>query len=157
MVAPTGRKPGRTPMIQGAEALPDYSEDGIPKAPTVLKVDGKKMWKTIWEVGSWIDRKQSYQFVLRFCEKFDAISALKKELDYLKNEQKIKLKMAIPISTYQQANGSWAPFPQVRLINEAEALLVSWLIELRMTPTSTPDNSDADDILNAIRQKNPSA
>lgn len=131
MTAATGRKGGRPKNIDN-QYFQDNSADGVPTPPTGLKVNGKKDWERIWTVGTWLSRDQHYLMVRQYCEKVDEIIQWQKELK------------SFPNSIYQQANGAWSPYPQVRLIQEGRAQLVAWLSILRLTPDTMPENAAED-------------
>jgi phage terminase small subunit len=147
---PTGRTPGR-PKAVSTEPTEDYTEDGVPEAPRELKARGKKEWNRIWKAGTWLHREQHYFLVLNYCQKVEELTEYQTELNFLKKKNKDIEGAAI--SVYKQMNGSYAPFPQVRLIQESRAQLTAWLIEMKLSPSNLPADTDADDELKSLTER----
>ena len=152
MAAPTGRSAGRPATVSKAPDK-DNSGAGIPAAPTGLTARGKKEWARIWEAGKWLHRSQHYMLVLNYCQKLDEIQGYQKELDIMRKLPAPE-KEGERLSVYKQANGSWAVYPQVRLIAEGRAHLLAMLGEMRMSPSHLPDIEELDEELEASRHRN---
>lgn len=151
MVAPTGRANGRP---KGANETPtqNYAAQGIPTAPPGLGPAGKKDWRRIWTVGTWLHREQHYMLVRNYCQKIDEIEELKEQLEYFKKENKEKLGVAL--TTYLQLSGSWASYPQVKLIAEGRAHILAMLGEMKLTPSHLPDtDGEMDEVLASLTKK----
>lgn len=151
MVAPTGRSNGRPKNID-TSSLSNHSAFGIPVYPAGLKLAGKATWDRLWLTGTWLDREQSYEQVTNYCQKVEEILEWKKELEFLKKLSKQEHGFAL--TSYQQSNGAWAPYPAVRLIHEGRAQLQAWLHDLKMTAIEIPDVTGEDDYLASVTKQN---
>lgn len=141
MTAPTGRKPGR-PKGQASQPASTTSSSIIPPTPRELSIKGKKEWTRIWETGTWLHRQQHYMLVLNYCQKVEEIAEFQKELKHMRT---LGTTPGVSLSVYQQANGAWAPFPQVRLIAEGRAHLLAMLAEMKLSPSHLPESSDEEE------------
>lgn len=150
--APTGRSNGR-PKGANDTPLMNHSNQGIPTAPTGLGIAGRKDWKRIWTVGTWLHREQHYMLVRNYCQKIDEIEELKVQLEYFKKENKAKLGVAL--TTYMQLSGSWASYPQVKLIADGRAHILAMLGEMKLSPSHMPDDvNEATAEMAAMMKKN---
>lgn len=139
MVAPTGRANGRP---KGANETPtqNYAAQGIPTAPPGLGPAGKKDWRRIWTVGTWLHREQHYMLVRNYCQKIDEIEDLKEQLEYFR--KKNLEEKGVALTTYLQISGSWASYPQVKLIAEGRAHILAMLGEMKLSPSHLPEEVD---------------
>jgi len=167
-MATTGTKVGR-PIAQITKPAVDHSSEGIPEVPNELTPYGKELWNFIWESGDHLDRQRDILLVQNICEKFEELKNYKKQLKDINLLKKKEYKLlkdsdADPFTLlakekeiklgdmYEGSNHAYAPYPQVRLIQEGRAQIVSWLIELQFTPTHAPD-FDGDEELNEFMKQ----
>lgn len=149
MTAPTGRKPGRTPKVD-TESVVDYSAVKAPAPPKEYNEALKKEWRRIWKIGFWLHRELHYALVKQYCDiiaKIEEAENTLSEYEFIPGETTSR--------SYKAANGSWASYPEVRLIKEESARMTSLLIEMRLTPGTSPsDNSAIKEQITALTTQN---
>lgn len=137
MTAPTGRAKGRTPSL-ALPSMTDYSDVKAPLPPKNYPLDIKKEWIRIWKIGTWLHREQHLPLVKQYCDTLLMIQESKDSLD-----EYYQIDGETTTQSYRMSNGSWASYPEVRLIKELYALITSLLIELRLTPATSPVDTTA--------------